>query len=305
LYHWPAAATDTNRWYCNDPRWHQIWFNRIKDLVDSYHPDLLYTDGGVPFGEVGRTLIAHFYNSDILRHGKLGVVYNCKAGMNKGEFVPGSYVQDMERGVLAGINPLPWQTDTSIGDWFYNKNWKTKDTGKMYRSADWVVRTLVDIVSKNGNLLLNVIQRPDGALDPEVEQLLADIGAWLNMNGEAIYGTRPWIVYGEGATKTAGGHFKEDFAFSAQDIRFTTKGTTLYAIALGWPAGGQLVIKSLARPASGNGNQIKSVELLGSQGELKHVQTPEGLRVTLPGKKLSDIACALRITGENLQAPNQ
>ena len=109
-----------------------------------------------------------------------------------GDYVEGIGVQDVERGGLAGIKPEPWQTDTSIGDWFYNKNWKAKDTGRMYRSAEWVIRTLVDIVSKNGNLLLNVVQRPDGSLDPEVEQLLADVGAWMKVNGEAIYATRPW-----------------------------------------------------------------------------------------------------------------
>lgn len=301
LYPWPAAPDDTNRWYCSDARWHQEWFDRIQDLVDSYQPDLLYTDGGVPFEEFGRTLIAHFYNANLQRnHGQLTAVYTCK-DMNKGEFVPGSYVQDMERGVLSGINPSPWQTDTSIGDWFYNANWKTKDTGKMYRSADWVVRTLADIVSKNGNLLLNVIQRPDGALDPEVEQLLKEIGAWMKVNGEAIYGTRPWQTFGEGPTIAAGGHFKEDFGFSASDIRFTTKGKTLYAIALGWPADGQVLIKALGKPSTGNGNQIQRVELLGKRGGLKFTQTAEGLRVELPGKPLSTIACSLRITGSQLE----
>jgi alpha-L-fucosidase len=304
LYHWPAGPGDTNRWYCSDERWHQLWFQRIKDLVDNYQPDLLYTDGGVPFGEVGRTLIAHLYNADIQRNGALHAVYTCKAGMNKGEFVTGSYVQDMERGVLPGINPLPWQTDTSIGDWFYNANWKTKDTGKMYRSADWVVRTLVDIVSKNGNLLLNVIQRPDGSLDPEVEQLLKGVGSWLKVNGEAIYGTRPWLTFGEGAAVTGGGHFKEDFGFSARDIRFTTNGKTLYAIALGWPEGGKLTTKSLGKPAVGSGNEISRVELVGKRGKLAFTQSSQGLEVTLPEKRLSEIACTLRITGANLQPVN-
>jgi alpha-L-fucosidase len=302
LYHWKAAPGDTGPWYADDARWHQTWFKRIKDLVDSYQPDLLYTDGGVPFGAVGRSLVAHFYNADLKRNGRLGVVYTCKdMPKNKGEFVAGCYVQDMERGVLPGINPLPWQTDTSIGDWFYNKNWKTKDTGKMYRSADWVVRTLVDIVSKNGNLLLNVIQRPDGSLDPEVEQLLADIGAWMKNNGEAIYGTRPWQIYGEGAIKAEGGHFKEDFAFSARDIRFTTKGRTLYAIALGWPEDGRIVVRSLARPAGAAGGRVTTVALLGHAGKLPFAQDAAGLVVTLPAAKISNIAVALKIEGDNLR----
>ncbi len=302
LYHWKAAPTDTTRWYSSDPRWHQEWFKRIKDLVDSYQPDLLYTDGGVPFGVVGRSLIAHFYNADLQRHGKPGVVYTCKEmRQNDGEFVAGSYVQDMERGVLPGINPLPWQTDTSIGDWFYNENWKTKDTGKMYRTADWVVRTLVDIVSKNGNLLLNVIQRPDGSIDPEVEQMLGELGGWMKTNGEAIYGSRPWTIYGEGATKATGGHFKEDFGFTAQDVRFTTKGKTLYAIALGWPADGRITVQALAQPAGTKTNQVKRVELLGHRGNLKFTQDANGLAVTLPGTKLSAIAISLKITGDDLR----
>jgi alpha-L-fucosidase len=163
LYHFPAKPGDTN-WYSNDPRWHQEWFNRIKDLVDKYEPDLLYTDGGVPFAnEVGRSMIAHLYNASAQRHGgKVEAVYTCKQQSN------GMWVEDLERGVMPGVRPYPWQTDTSIGDWYYNKNWK-------YRGADWVIQMLVDIVSKNGNLLINVVQRPDGSLDPQAEKILDEM----------------------------------------------------------------------------------------------------------------------------------
>jgi len=266
-----------------------MWFNEIKELVDNYHPDLLYTDGGVPFGnEVGRSLIAHLYNSDSGRHGgKTEVIYTCK---QKSE---GRWVEDLERGVMAGINPYPWQTDTSIGDWFYNRNWK-------FRPVSWTIHMLVDIVSKNGNLLLNVVQRPDGSLDPEVEQMLQQMATWIKVNGEAIYETRPWEVYGEGPVSTKGGHFKEDFAYSSKDIRFTTKGKTLYAIALGWPQNGELAIKSLARRGDAKANQIAKVELLGHKGNLKFTQTPEGLVVTLPAEKLSELTCTLKIEGTEL-----
>jgi len=218
--------------------------------------------------------------------------------MNKGEFVAGSYVQDMERGVLAGINPLPWQTDTSIGDWFYNKEWKTKDTGKCIARRTGGADA-GDIVSKNGNLLLNVIQRPDGALDLEVEQLLAEVGVWMKANGEAIYGTRPWLIYAK-CDQGGSGHFKEDFAFRAQDIRFTTKGKTLYAIALGWPADGQLLIKSLGKPTS-EATTKSNAWNCSAQGQAGVHANARGLRVTLPAKKLSEIACSLRITGAKLQ----
>ena len=288
LYHFPADPGDKD-WYSHNPRWQQMWYNRIKDLVDNYHLDLLYTDGGVPFGnEVGRSLIAHLYNNDLKDRGRLEVVYTCK---QKSE---GRWVEDLERGVMPGINPYPWQTDTSIGDWYYNKNWK-------FRPVSWSIQMLVDIVSKNGNLLLNVVQRPDGSLDPEVEQMLEQMAAWINIHGEAIYGTRPWSVYGEGAVKAQGGSFKEDFKYTFKDIRFTTKGKTLYAIALGWPEDGQLVVRSLAKPAGEQLNRITRVSLLGHKGKLKWTQTPEGLLVTLPAQKPSEYTAALKITGANLK----
>ena len=289
LYHFSAEPGD-NKWYSNNPRWQQQWFNEIKELVDDYHPDLLYSDGGVAFGnEVGLSMIAELYNDNLQHnHGKLTAVYNCKQESD------GRWVQDYERGVNGGINPHPWQTDTSIGDWFYNRHWK-------YQPLSWTVHMLVDITSKNGNLLLNVVLRPDGSLDPEVETMLYQLADWTKVNGEAIYGTRPWLVYSEGEVKAKGGMFKENFQYSAKDIRFTTKGKTLYAIALGWPADGKFIIQSLAKTDDAGANQIKRVELLGYKGKLKFTQTAEGLTVELPGEKLSDLTCALKITGSNLQ----
>jgi alpha-L-fucosidase len=290
LYHFPAAPDDKSTWYTKDPRWQQQWFNEIKELVDDYHPDLLYSDGPVPFGnEVGLSQIANLYNDSLQHnHGKLMAVYNCKQPSD------GRWVQDYERGVNGAINPHPWQTDTSIGDWFYNRHWK-------YQPLSWTVHMLVDITSKNGNLLLNVVLRPDGSLDPEVETMLHQLADWTKINGEAIYGTRPWVVYGEGEVKARGGAFKENFTYSAKDIRFTTKGNALYAIALGWPDDGEFVIKSLAKTDDASVNQIKRVELLGHKGRLKFAQTTEGLEVELPGEKLSDLTCSLKITGSHLQ----
>jgi alpha-L-fucosidase len=289
LYHFPAEPGDT-KWYSNNPRWQQQWFNEIKELVDNYHPDLLYSDGPVPFGnEVGLSQIANLYNDSVQHnHGKLAAIYNCKQPSD------GRWVQDYERGVNGGINPHPWQTDTSIGDWFYNRHWK-------YQPLSWTVHMLVDIVSKNGNLLLNVVLRPDGSLDPEVETMLHQMADWTAVNGEAIYGARPWLIFGEGPVSAKGGAFKENFTYSAKDIRFTTKGKTLYAIALGWPEDGKVVIKSLARTDDAGVNQIKRVELLGHNGKLQFEQTAEGLSVTLPATKLSDLTCSLKITGSNLK----
>jgi alpha-L-fucosidase len=288
LYHFPAEPGDSG-WYSNNPKWQRQWYAEIKELVDNYHPDLLYSDGGVPFGnEVGLSMIAHFYNSNAALHGgRVEAVYNCKQRSE------GRWVEDLERGVMPKIDPHPWQTDTSIGDWYYNRDWK-------FRPVSWVIHMLVDNVSKNGNLLLNVVQRPDGSLDPEVEQMLTQLARWNAVHGEAIFGTRPWLVYGESALRVKGGHFQEDFTYNAREIRFTSKGPTLYAIALGWPDDGRLVIRSLAKPAGDNINNITGVSLLGYDGKLEWEQTPEGVFVMLPQKAVSPYTAALKITGTEL-----
>jgi len=309
LYHFPAESGDKD-WYSKNPKWQQQWYSEIQELVDNYHPDLLYTDGGVPFGnEAGLSMIAHLYNSSAARNGghlalaspkaidqtlynsnasrhggHAEVVYNCK---QKSE---GRWVEDLERGIMRKIDPYPWQTDTSIGDWYYNRNWK-------FRPVSWVIHMLVDNVSKNGNLLLNVVQRPDGSLDPEVEEMLQQLAQWNAIHGEAIFGTRPWLVYGESSVKVKGGNFGEDYKYNAREIRFTTKGATLYAIALGWPADGKLVVKSLAAPAG----KISTVRLLGYNRKVDWQQTAEGLVVTLPAQKVSEYTCALKIVGTDLK----
>ncbi len=281
LYHPKALPGDTG-WYSADPRWHAEWYRRIKDLIDQYHPDLLYSDGPLPFGEIGASIVAHLYNSDPQS------VYTCKQPSG------GRWAQDVERGVLGGIQAHPWQTDTSIGDWFYNKDWK-------YRGADWVIHTLVDVVSKNGNLLINVVQRPDGSLDPEAEKVLTDMAAWMRPNGESIYGTRPWLVFGEGPVRASGGAFREDFAFTAKDVRYASKGDgTVYATLMGRPADRDITLTALG---SHEGDQavIRDVSILGSPGKVSWMQSAEGLRVALPDTAYSDIATVLKITGSHLR----
>jgi alpha-L-fucosidase len=289
LYHFPAEPGDTE-WYSNDPRWHQQWYTELRELVDGYRPDLLYSDGGVPFSnEVGRSMIAHYYNiSAAENNGRANVVYNCK------QVSEGRWVEDLERGIMAGIDPHPWQTDTSIGDWYYDRNWQ-------YRPLSWVVHMLVDNVSKNGNLLLNVVQRPDGTLDPEVEQMLEQMAAWTAIHGEAIYGSRPWLIYGEGNVKAKGGKFDEDFAYSSADIRFTSQGETLYALALGQPKDGKISIRSLGTHSDNGINTIHKIELLGTKLPITWDQTPEALIVTLPPAPVSALTVGLKITGTNLK----
>ncbi|CAN7242149.1 alpha-L-fucosidase [Pseudoduganella sp. LjRoot289] len=289
LYH-PAHQEpyrNSDSWYAKNPAWHQQWFNRVTDLLTQYQPDLLYTDGGIPFGEVGRTMVAEFYNRSMAAHqGKLEAVYNHKE-IGSGEFLRKAGVQDVERGVMDGINPQPWQTDTSIGDWFYSEGYKYKKT------AD-VVYMLADIVSKNGNLLLNVVQYPDGSLPPECQQFVAEMAAWMKVNGDAIYGTRPWKIFGEGPTKAESGHFKEDTAYTPADIRFTVKGGDLYAITMGVPAG-EVHIASLGKKSVLESRPVKSVSLLGSKAVLKWTQQDDGLVIALPASLPTPIASSFRI----------
>lgn len=289
LYHraHDEAYRDSQTWYTTDKRFHQEWFNRITDLLTHYQPDLLYSDGGIPFGEVGRTLVANYYNASIANHGgKLEAVYDHK-NIGSGEFIREAGVQDVERGVMEGIQPLPWQTDTSIGDWFYSEGYK-------YKTATDVVHMLADIVSKNGNLLLNVVQYPDGSLPPEAMQFLQEMAEWMSVNGDAIYGTRPWKIFGEGPTKAASGHFKEDTVYTPQDIRFTTKGNALYATTLGTPTT-TVRIQSLGRKAGLETRPVKAVALLGSKAPLRWEQTDEALVIQLPASLPSKIASSFQI----------
>ncbi|MHA6720416.1 alpha-L-fucosidase [Sphingomonas sp. RS6] len=275
-------------WYTQNPAFHALWLRRIRDLVDSYQPDLLYSDGGLPFGEVGRSLVAHLYNASIARSGKLDAVYTCK-DTGSGEFHRGAAVQDVERGVLEGINPYPWQTCSSNGDWFFNENYG-------YKQPAEVITMLADIVSKNGNLLLNVVMDPDGSLPRASDQLLAELADWMKMNGEAIHGTRPWKIFGEGPTETAAGMFKEKAEYTARDIRFTTRGQALYAIVLGVPQGGTaFTIQSLGASNPHERHRIARVQLLGARGSLGFRQRSDGLAIDLPARLPSRHAIAFRI----------
>ena len=230
------------------------------------------------------------------RGGRLEAVYNIKNNPKKqsqhhGDYRDGVAVLDRERGVQADITGEAWQIDTCIGNWFYEK-------GVTYKSPDMVIDMLADVVSKNGNLLLNIPVRADGSLDDEEVRICGEIGKWLSINGEAIYGTRPWIIYGEGPMRISeGSNFNEKklAEFTARDIRFTTKGNTLYAIVLGWPEDGQVVIASLAEGLDPWFGKIGRVRMLGLDAPLKWSRDKNGLKVILPGGRIGDYACVLKI----------
>ena len=280
LYHKMVATDD---WYTKDPSVPPIWGAFINELIDKYHPDLLYSDGGLPFGpQVGYRTIAHLYNDSAAFHGGQNqAVYCLKSDEPIG-------VSDVERGSRKGIQPRPWQSDTSIGDWFYDEHQHFRDTG-------WVIHTLADVVSKNGNLLINMVQRPDGSLNPEVEQMLGELAAWMPVNGEAIFATRPWETFGEGPrTNTRTGSFYEESGYTAEDVRFTCSkdGRFVYALFLGVPQK-DMVIRAFAKKP---GHAVAAVTLLGSTEKLVWRQDADGLAIQKPASFPTRFAVAFKLT---------
>jgi alpha-L-fucosidase len=282
------------RWYTDNPWWHERWFDRIKDLIDKYKPDLLYSDGTVPFGQYGLGIIAHLYNTSATVHGGQNVaVYNHK---DRNPLVFKVGVLDIERGVQKDKFPYPWQTDTCVGGWFY-------DVRQPYKSSRQVIEMLVDIVAKNGNLLLNFTQRPDGTLDDECLAILSDMAAWVKVSGEGIYGTRPWHITLEGEVNAPDGRFREDeLEWQPTDFRFTCKDKTVYAFQMGWPEDGKTTIKSFSSGSGTGGYRLKlanvqAVELLGYGGPISFEHTEEGLVISgLPDKRPVQCAHCWKIT---------
>lgn len=268
------------------------WLARICELVDRYQPQLVWFDWWIEqpvFQPYLQKFGAFYYNRGAQWKKGVAVNYKNKSWPEK------AAVLDIERGQLAGIRPLFWQTDTSI-----SKNSWGYVTEQDYKSTDAIVDDLVDIVSKNGALLLNIGPRPDGTIPEREQETLMAIGKWLGTNGEAIYGTRPWKVFGEGPTEVVGGSFNDTkrSAFTAGDIRFTTKSAALYAILLGWPESGRVTIRTLAAGSRNALRKIRKVEMVGSRERLKWVLDVAGLNVELPKSKPCDYAYVLRITGE-------
>ncbi len=274
--------------------WKRHWYARMRDLVDNYQPDLLYTDGSLPFEEYGLSLVAHLYNENAKRHGgKTQAVYTSK---RKHDTENGIALYDIERGLVETIWPRPWQTDTCIGDWHYKR-------GMKYKTTKMVVDMLVDIVSRNGNLMLNFPLPASGYLDLEELNVLAGITDWMKIHSEAIHGTRPWKIFGESpaVAPTKGedsASFNEEKRkdSSVADIRFTTKGDTLYAFVMGWPEY-EVTIRPLALNTGLRVGKIQNVELLGYDGKLEWSQDEKGLKVLTPPKRVSEHAIAFKVTG--------
>jgi alpha-L-fucosidase len=273
--------------YPPDKAYMEKFYNRTIELINKYNPDVVYFDDSHlplwPLSDVGLRITAHLYNKSIKEHGTVRVVVN---GKKLDVHQRKAIVWDIERGQANEIQPLPWQTDTCIGSWHYDRGVYERNG---YKTAKTVIQTLVDIVSKNGNLMLNIPVRGDGSIDEKERKIVEEIGAWMKVNNESIYGTRPWKIFGEGpaqqsaaAIDNAGFNEGKGKPFTHEDVRFATKGNVLYATALGWPHDGKLLVKTLAKNTGHFPKEIQRIEWLPTKQSLSFERTESGLTVSLP-----------------------
>ncbi|MCU7552108.1 alpha-L-fucosidase [Chitinophagaceae bacterium LB-8] len=290
-WYWQNGASIPSQQYC------EKFYNRTMDLINQYNPDLLYfDDSGLPLypvSDAGLKIAAHYYNHNMATHnGKLEAVLFGKVLTDEQKKC---MVWDVERGAPDKLQALPWQTCTCIGEWHYDR--AVYDQNR-YKSAATVIRMLVDIVSKNGNLLLNIPVRGDGSIDEKEIKILEDITAWMDVNKESIFDTRPWKIYGEGlsadsSNPLSGSGFNEGkVQLSEKDIRFNQKGNIIYATVLGVPAE-DVRIRSLGK--NNNALKIKKISVLGSKEKLSWKQEAGALIIEKPKMIPNDIAIVFKI----------
>lgn len=264
--------------------------DRTIDLIDKYNPDLVYFDDTAlplwPISNAGLRIAAHLYNKSLQKNKTVQTVVTGKildAQQRK------AMVWDIEKGQSNNIEPLPWQTDTCIGNWHYDRG-VYKD--KRYKSAKTVIHTLVDVVSKNGNLMLNIPVRGDGSIDELEREIVKEIGVWMKLNSKSIYGTRPWKIFGEGPQQESAGEltaqgFNEGKGkpYTSEDVRFAQKNETLYATVMAWPESGTAIIKSLGKESPYHSKKIRKIKLVSTGEKLKFEQNSDTLEVYFPSQK--------------------
>jgi alpha-L-fucosidase len=286
------GASLAEDWTYVSPAYAKDWVARNAEIVQKYHPDLIYFDWWIGQPSVRPYLaeFAAYYYNESSKRGTDGVINSKLVDMQKT-----STVLDIERGQSASILPEAWQTDTSVS----NKSWGYIENDT-FKTPEFIVQQLADIVSKNGNLLLNVGPKSDGTIPQVVQQVLLEIGGWLKVNGDAIYGTRPWTSFGEGPTKVEAGAFHDTQTkpYTAYDFRFTTKGKTLYAIEMAWPTEGEAVIHTLSDNVVGT-RKVSAVNLLGTPTELSFTQQADGLHIHVPAEAPGKYAFVYRISFED------
>ena len=263
------------------------WLGKTQEVIDKYQPDLLWFDFALKHVQehYKRAFLAYYYNKAEEWGKEVVVTYKWH------DLVPGAGVIDLELGRFNEMAYHDWITDTTVDDgqgWGYLKETE-------YKSAASLIHYLIDNVSKNGYMLLNVGPRPNGTIPEQAVDILHEIGRWLEINGEAIYDTTPWMVYGEGPTQmTKAGPFNEDqdLRYTGKDIRYTTRDDALYATCLGWP-GDALVLETVAKKLYTS--EIASVTMLGADGQLPWTMTPDGMVISTPDRKPCEHAFTVKI----------
>ncbi len=277
------------------------FYDRTRDLIDQHDPDLLYFDNSLlPLGWGGMNIGSYFYNHNLKTHGgKMEGIINLKEVPDR---LAKAVVADYERGLTSQIMPYTWQSETCIGDWHYKRSLfdQPGEYGGYLPPRD-VIHWLIDTVSKNGTFILNIPGKPDGTIDSKEIAVLDQITLWMKVNGEAIYATRPWKVYGEGPDMVKSGAMEGTSVskLGPKDIRFTRNkaNTVIYAMVLGWPTD-PFVVKSLGTSSANQPGKIENVQVLGTDEKLVWRQTAGGLRVELPKRyrPTTDYAAALKIS---------
>jgi len=289
---WGNGASVPSKAYC------EKFYKRTIELLDKYEADVVYFDDTVlplyPISDAGLRIAAHMYNQSIKKYGKLEAVL---FGKVLNEQQRKCMVWDIERGQTNGISAEPFQTDTCIGAWHYDRSIYDQNR---YKNAKTVIHMLLDVVSKNGNLMLNIPVRGNGTIDEKERAVVEGITDWMQQNSECIYSTRPWTSFGEGPAIasakpiSAQGFNEGGVTFGHKDFRFTTKGKDLFAAMLGWPSDRTALIESLA---SNKANKIQKVSLLGYPGSIEFEQTGAGLKIKLPEQAPGSLAYVFKING--------
>ena len=269
-------------------RFCEIWRDKVIEVVDRYHPDIIYFDNRVAIipESYRMQMLAHYYNVSKSMGHEVVMTYK------DNDFAANCGIIDIEAGQLTEKASFVWQTDDVL-DW---DSWAYL-TQPNYKSAGRILHQMIDVVSKNGNMLLDVGPRADGTIPAEVESRLRKIGAWLRINGEAIYETRPAERFGEGPTIVKKGSYvaDRDTDFTAQDIRFTTRDRALYVLVLGSPAS-EVHVKSITRDTPLPFGTLRNATLLGSTAPLRWEWTPDGLVLHIPESRPSQDALVIKLT---------
>ena len=296
------------------PEWIQQvkeqWVLRHKELAIKYDVDMLWFDGyGFPYGDYGKEVCQAFYNFKLQKYGKLNAIVCGKISNEP------STIRDIERGGATEILPYPWQGTLTFGSWFYKKDVKSR------HNARTVIEMLVDMNSKNGNLMLNVELLPDGTIPPDHKDILDEIGEWVNLNNEAIYASKPWEIYGDNldsylklleessigeadleALKKQKNmdHFNERTiespAYGNDEVRFTTKGNVMYMFVLN-PSSGKIELSSLGLNSKQKPEKISSIRMIGSDEQIEFKQYADKLILKVPDKRPNRFATVFKIEG--------